>query len=670
VRDILRRRRAGHFPLTGGPRALALAVLGAVAAVVCAWPVARAQAPGLSVQITSPLGRTGLQGATRIVARVNAPSGTVLSSIQFFVDGTLVGEDKDGAPYAVDWVDDNPFVPREIAVSVADDKGAVARDSVFLKPLDVSDTANVSSVVLEPSVVDEKGRPVNDLTAADFIVTEDGVPQVIDMALPDAMPATYTLLIDASQSMSRTIGFVRDAARQLPDRLRERDQVIIAPFRKGLETVTGPTTDRDTIVGAIAAIEPSGGTAILNSLVTAAERLRGIDSRHILVLITDGYDENSDVVFERALDAIRTTKVTVYVIAIGGTAGISLQGERLLKRLAAETGGRAFFPAREFQLPDVHGLIAADVQQRYVLSYTPKNQALDGTWRAIAVKTTTPTHKVRARSGYFAPEPPPIRQQIELTIRDVKGEAVDITLDDLVLLEDGVEQQIEAFQEAVAPVSVMLVLDASGSMKPDAPAVVEAARTFVNALPAKDNLGVMMFADKATIVEDLSTDRDASIQAVDKYVAAGGTALFDALYDSLSRLRHVEGRRVIVVLTDGRDENNPGTAPGSVRKLPDVLEALKQTSAIVFGIALGPKVDKDTIERVTTSSGGEAYYPQDVTGLAGEYRRVLQNLRRRFIISFTSTNSVRDGKYRTIEIKSKREGIIIGAQKGYLAPGK
>ena len=648
---------------------LLLAVVAGAALAFSTGPT-HAQDPQFSVRITSPLGRTGLTGATRIVARVSAPSGAVLSAVQFFVDGQLVGEDKDGAPYAVDWVDDNPYVPREIAVAVSDAAGHIVRDSVLLRPLDVTDATSVSSVVLEPSVVDATGRAVNGLTAADFVVLEDGVPQTIDLAVPDQVPATYTLLVDASQSMSRSMGFVRDAAKQLPTHLRSSDRVIVTPFTRTLGTVTGPTNDRDTIASAIDRIEPKGGTAILNSLVSAAEQLRTIDSRHILVLITDGYDENSDVAFERALDAVKTTKVTVYVIAIGGTAGVSFKGQDLLRRLASETGGRAFFPAREFQLSEVNGLIAADVQQRYLITYTPKNQTLDGTWRAITVKTSTPTHVVRARTGYFAPAPPPIREKIELTIRDAGGQAVDISLEDLVVLEDGVEQQLEAFQEAVAPLSVVLVLDSSGSMKKDATAVMDAARTFVAALPAKDHLAVMTFADRPVFREDFSTDRDASLAAIDKYQADGGTALYDALYESLTRLGSVQGRKVIVVLTDGRDENNPGTAPGSTHTLPEVLARLKQVGAMVFGIGLGPKVDKDPIEQVTKVSGGEAYYPVDTSSLAGEYRRVLENLRRRYIISYTSTNSVRDGKWRTVEVKSKRAGIIIGGQKGYFAPGK
>lgn len=655
--------------MTPGRAAQLLAVLVA-GTVVVSPPSPSAQTRPLAVQITSPLGRTGITGPTRIVARISSAPGTVLSVVQFYVDGKLVGEDGDGAPYAVDWVDENPFVPREIVVSVADSTGHAAKDTVLLRPLELTEAATVSSVLVEPTVVDKTGRPVNGLSAGDFTVLEDGVPQTLDLAKPDIAPATYTLLIDTSGSMARRMDFVRDAARQLPEHLRSGDSVIIAPFSKNVGTITGPTSDRDTIVGAIEGIQAGGGTAILNALATAAQKLGTIDSRHILVLITDGYDEHSSVAFERALDAVKATKATVYVIAIGGTAGVSLTGEVLLKRLASETGGRAFFPARDFQLTQVHGLIAADVQQRYVLSYTPTNQALDGTWRAITVKTSTPTHVVRARTGYFAPAPPPIRPKIELTIRDTARRQVDISLEDLVVTEDGVPQQVEAFQESTAPVSVMLVLDSSGSMRRDAAAVMAAARSFVEAMPQKDSLGVMTFADRPELLHDLSTDREGALAAIDKYVSIGGTALYDALHESISRLTRVEGRRAVVIMSDGRDENNPGTAPGSVRRLIDVLGVLKDSNVSVYSIGLGPKVDRETIEKVTQASFGEAYYPQDVSTLAAEYRRVLEDLRRRYVISYTSTNSTRDGQWRKVEVRSSREGIVIGGQTGYRAPGK
>jgi VWFA-related protein len=358
----------------------------------------------------------------------------------------------------------------------------------------------------------------------------------------------------------------------------------------------------------------------------------------------------------------------LYVVAIGGVAGISLKGEDLLKRLASETGGRAFFPAREEQLTDVHHLIAADVQDRYMVSYTPTNQKADGTWRSIVVSTNNPSYRVRVRDGYRAASPPPVRPQLELTLRDENRGFVEVGAEDLVVVEDGVEQTLDAFEEALTPVSVILALDNSGSMRRSAEGVMDAARSFVKALPDKDSLGVLHFADKANLAQDLSKNHQHALEAIDSYVANGGTALYDALMESLTRLKRVDGRRVVVVLTDGVDENNPGTAPGSTHSLDDVRAAMKDTGATVFTIGLGTKVDRKVLDELAASSGGESYYPEDVASLDANYHRILENLRRRYIISYTSTNAARDGAWRRVEIRCKRPGIVVESQGGFFAP--
>ena len=76
--------------------------------------------------------------------------------------------------------------------------------------------------------------------------------------------------------------------------------------------------------------------------------LQSAEGRRAIVLITDGYDEHSVATFEEALIAVKRAQATVYVVGIGGVAGISIQGERLLKRIAVETGGRFFFPHETF----------------------------------------------------------------------------------------------------------------------------------------------------------------------------------------------------------------------------------------------------------------------------------------------------------------------------------
>lgn len=624
--------------------------------------------PPLSIRITSPLGRTGSQGTVRIVAQIRARPEAVLSPVQFYVDSALLATDTDGPPYATEWIDENPFEPHEITVQVQDELGQIARDTVRLKAFEIIEVTQVSGVLLEASVQDQRRRFVSGLGASNFFLLENGVPQMLQIVTQEEVAATFALLIDSSQSMSRRIDFVREAAGRLAGFLRPKDRVMVAPFTRQLGAVTGPTDDRRTVMEAISAIRPGGGTAILDGLVEITRRLPAEDGRRVVVLVTDGYDENSTTKFDDALAAVKTAQVTVYVIGIGGVAGISLQGERLLKRIATETGGQAFFPPRQEELAAVYDLLAADAQNRYLITYTPTNQKADGTWRAVTVKTTPTEYTVRTRAGYLAPRPAPIRPALEFTVTDLDRQYVDVTADDLLVLEDGVEQTVETFQEAVTPVSIVLALDSSGSMRKSAEAVVEAARDFVGTLRPEDGLAVVLFSDKSVFAHDLTTNRESPLEAIAGYQATGGTALYDAMSDALIRLKRAEGRRVVVVLTDGRDEDNAGTGPGSRRVLADVLKLIKETDATIFPIALGPSVDRAPLEEFSTLSGGEAYFPVEVASLRTEYRRIVENLRRRYVLSYTSTNTARDGGWRKVEIRSRSANLVVKSRGGYFAP--
>jgi VWFA-related protein len=677
--------RAG-LRLLNFPVLFAVAVLGAISSPVAQSPTSTATGSGydradprqslaalagpLAVRITSPLGRTGATGAVRIVAQVSAPANLVVSAVRFYVDGVMVGETKKGPPWGVDWTDDNPFEKREIRVDAFDAAGHAATDSVTLKPLEIVEHTEVSSVYVEASVQDKTGRFVTGMTPGGFQLTEDNVPQVLEVVRPEELPATFTLLIDTSQSMARRIDFVRDAATRLASYLREKDRIIVVPFSRTLEAITGPTDDRRTVEDAIAGIRSGGGTAILNSIAATAKVISGVEGRHAVILITDGYDEHSTESFDDALRAIQSTGAAVYVVGIGGVAGISLKGERFLRQLAEDTGGRAFFPSREIELKPIHELVAAEVTLRYVLTYTPKNQKVDGTWRQISVKTVDKDLKVRARPGYFAPRPPPIRPNLEFTLTDSNNELSDMSMDQLQVVEDGVPQKLEAFQEATTPVSIVFALDSSGSMKKVVEPVKAAARSFIEQVRPEDSLALMTFADHASFSHDLTTRRDWSMEAIDRYTSIGGTALYDALFDALSRLKGIEGRRVIIVMTDGRDENNPGTGPGSSHTLAQVLERLKQTDAVIFPVGLGPKIDRPVLEQLAEVSGGEAFFPEDVSVLGADFNRVLETLRRRYVISYTSTNATRDGSWRKVEIKSLKPGVVVASRGGYFAPAK
>lgn len=625
---------------------------------------------GLSVRITSPQGRLAASGPIRIVAQATGPLRSPVSKVTFFVGDQPVGEDADGPIYAVEWSDDNPFQAITITARAVDTDGATAEDRVELPAMDVSDETSIASVLLDVAVLNPDGRYVSGLTREHFALRENDVVQQIDLVEPSRMPTVVTLLVDTSHSMSGRFDFVRRATRRLASLLREDDRLAVVPFSRELGPVTGPTRDMEALTSAIEGLNTRGGTAIADALESLAARLKGAEGRQVIVLVTDGYDEHSQRAMDDVVTAVRQVSATLYSVGIGGVAGMSFRGRDLLKRISEQTGGKAFFPSRDSEIPLVQDHIYDDVVHRYLLTYTPSDQTRDGQWRRVDLRTGSPEHIVKTRDGYFAPAPVPIRPSLEFTITSASSSAVVIGKDDLEAVEDGVPQSIESFQEAVAPVSILLALDESGSMRQAAQDVKAAAVRFVDAVRDEDRLGVIMFSDVATLATDLTLSRVAPRMTIDAYTSRGGTALYDAVRVGLDRLATVDGRRALVVLTDGRDENGPGTGPGSRSTRTDLLARLRDVDAAVFAIGLGPNVDHEALTAIARASGGQAYFPATVDDLPAQYAQVVEDLRRRYVLSYTSTNSTRDGAWRSVELRTRRSDLTVWSRGGYRAPAQ
>jgi VWFA-related protein len=265
--------------------------------------------------------------------------------------------------------------------------------------------------------------------------------------------------------------------------------------------------------------------------------------------------------------------------------------------------------------------------------------------------------------------PPPVRASIEFTATDARRQLVDLTSADLQVFEDGVLQTVDVFNEAVAPVSIILALDGSGSMRPAADGARQAAHAFVRALRPDDPLGMLVFADEVNLSHDLGTNRDESHDAVEAYSTSGGTALYDALAEASARLGTVRGRRVVVLVTDGRDENAASTGPGSRRSWEEAINAVADAQATVYVIGLGTRVDRERLQQAAALTGGEAYFTTELAELEEHYRRIIEELHRRYVIGYTSTNSTRDGTWRTVEIQTSTPGVRVRTRGGYFAPG-
>jgi Ca-activated chloride channel family protein len=622
-----------------------------------------------AVRITSPLGRSGTSGSIRIVAQVQLAEGQQVGPVRFLIDGQLFGTDSDGPPYVVEWVDENPFERREITVATDDALGHEVHDRVVLEPFDIVEESQVTSVLVDAAVQDRNGRFLKTLPPSAFTLLEDGVPQKLDLAQQETIGSTFALLIDSSASMSRRLDFVQRTAGLLAEYMSPLDRTIVAPFARNVRSITGPTDDRPTVAEAIRTIQSSGGTAILDSVIELARGFPESPGRRTVILITDGYDENSASSVDEAIAALKKAQVTVYAVGIGGVAGVSLKGERMLRRLAADTGGRVFLPSTESQLELVHTALVEEVRNRYLLSYTPTNQDQNGKWRRISVHVPDPTYRVAAREGYFAPKPAAVKPTVEFTATDLQGSYLSVAADDLEIVEDGVPQRVETFHEASQPVSIILALDASGSMRRREADVIASARAFATALRPEDKLAIMLFADDVLLVQDLTTNRAAGTEAIDSYKTGGGTALYDAIAAAAGRLDRTEGRRVIVTMTDGRDENNPGTAPGSTHTLTEVRSQLKDSGVTMFAIGLGTKVDAAPLKELANLTGGRALLPQDVSELGTEFQRIVEDLRRRYVVGYTSTNGARNGQWRNVRIALRSAPqVTVRSAGGYNAP--
>ena len=536
-------------------------------------------------------------------------------------------------------------------------------------PLTIVEASEVTSVGVDAAVQDARGRYVGGLDASQFILREDGEPQTIDLVMSDAPAAVFTLLIDSSQSMSAN---VRSCGTPPRSWLAFCGRKIRSSWRRSERAspaITGPTRDSATIADAVAAVKAQGGTAIVDALQQVSERdwrpggTTCGRARNRWLRRAQPPDVRDDVGSPQG-----ERRITVYVVGVGGVAGVSLKGEQLLRQIAAETGGRAFFPWNAKELAAAHGAIAADVQHRYRLAYTPTNQRKDGAWRVISLTATDSTYKVRARPGYQALPPPPVRASVEFTATDQARAYIELGRDDLEVIEDGVPQQVDVFHEAVAPVAMVLAIDASGSMTRAAGIAREAAAHFVDAVRPGDRLGLVQFADKAELVADLQLSRDSAHEALANYTPKGGTALYDALQLSMERLKSIDGRRVVVVVTDGRDENAASKGPGSLATWDMVIQTAQAMDATIYAIGLGSRVERGPLQQLADLSGGEAYFTADLATLDAEYRRVVEDLHRRYVVGYTSTNATRNGAWRRVELRGVGRPVRLRSRGGYYAP--
>jgi Ca-activated chloride channel homolog len=274
----------------------------------------------------------------------------------------------------------------------------------------------VELVSLNVTVVDADGRYAPGLEPTDFSVFEDGVKQDITYFSRTNMPIALALLIDTSASMETKLPTAQEAASGFARRLRPQDLAEVIDFDSRVEILQPFTNDTDAIERAIRRTAAGGSTSLYNALYIALKDLskvvvRQADEAHrqAVVLLSDGEDTSSLLPFEEVLDLAKRSETAIYPIGLRVADSSQVKGFReaefVLRQLAQQTGGRAFFPEQLPDLAGVYGQIAEELSSQYTLGYVSKNQRRDGGWRRLVVRIEAPKLTARTKQGYFAPSP-------------------------------------------------------------------------------------------------------------------------------------------------------------------------------------------------------------------------------------------------------------------------
>ena len=355
---------------------------------------------GFSIRFTNPLTNDFRYGKSDIEVEVKSNDPGAVEKVEFFVDDKLIFIDTE-APYRC--VFNFGTEPRSwILRAVAHHReGVTVSDQVILKKVILNYAVQVNRVILYATAMAAGKNYVLDLARNDLLLEEDGVRQEIVDFYREERPVTLAVISDSSGSMQAAMKTVHAAASRFLDALGPEDKALVIDFDDKVYLLQDVTTNRDDLRLALTSTSALGGTALYDALYASYRKLKGIDGRKAIILLSDGDDTSSKFSFRRVLDEAKINDYIIYTIGLG-TSFLDVDLRRILKSLAEETGGRAYFPDKVDELEGVYQEIAAELKSQYYITYEPSATSWDGRWRKIRLTVPKKNVEIRTRSGYYA----------------------------------------------------------------------------------------------------------------------------------------------------------------------------------------------------------------------------------------------------------------------------
>ncbi len=417
--------RASRSALIGSTVAVALALAGRAesvtglvtppraqvqGAITAATPAsahplaAAAQIPeigrGPQVKIVTPRVDQPLADPIVIQALIRATPGRSVVKVSAFLNDQELGV-RNRPPFR--WVVPRPPDTTAVHVRViaVDDAGAESQvEEMITRTPGMRFSAEVPAVTLNLAAIDGNERFISNLRADEIVIRDNGeVQEVLDFAHAEA-PLRISILVDRSRSMADKMDETLVALNKFLGQLGPDDHVKLMGFNQRITSYT-PFTNMHDLVGSFAqAIEADGSTALFDAVLYGYRQLATFSDareRRVIFLMTDGDDQSSRTALEPALEQVRNGGVTIFALG---------QGEALddgdlrdvLREMADETGGEAFFEKDEDKLDRVFEQIAGAMRALYLVSYRPTNPTPG--WHGIEVEVKRPNLRLRHKPGY------------------------------------------------------------------------------------------------------------------------------------------------------------------------------------------------------------------------------------------------------------------------------
>ena len=268
-------------------------------------------------------------------------------------------------------------------------------------------TTETRLVALNVTVTDKSGHLVPNLPESAFRVFENNVVQPISVFKHEDVPVSLALVVDSSGSMRSKQRGVDAAVVALVKDSNPQDESFVVDFNDRAFLDVDFTSDVAVLGKALDNVEPQGGTAMRDAISMSISHLRS-KARHdkkAVIVVTDGNDNASTIRLDSLVKMAQQDGVLIYAIGLLNEEDSSAAGmaKRALKALVESTGGQVFYPRDVSAVDPIAHQVAHDIRNQYSIAYTPLDDKLDGTFRAIRVTVKAPGNpNVRTRTGYWA----------------------------------------------------------------------------------------------------------------------------------------------------------------------------------------------------------------------------------------------------------------------------